>query len=112
MVSILALKQRLVNGEDWVLFDSHGAALEVPVPPDIGAAALLVDPVTDALKTITPQGLVDQSLNRDEIWAVKGFALNLAVVDRLESSEMTSRELYDAVVDLRLSWQVKTMAEI
>ena len=111
MISIIELKRRLANGDDRVLFDARGEALDVLVPPDFGPAILLVGPVTDALKTVTPEGLVDQSLDRDEIWAVEGYALTGVVVDRLESSLMTPRELYDAVSDLGFGWQVKTLAE-
>jgi len=112
VVSILELKQRLAGGGDWVVFDSRGDALDVAVPPDIGLATLLVVPVTDALKTITTDRLVDQSLDRDKFWAVEGYALNRVVVGRLGSSDLTPRELYDAVSELRLGWQVKALAEI
>lgn len=112
MVNIIELKRRLADGGDWALFDSHGEALGVLVPPDIGPATLLVAPVTDAVKTTTSDGLVNQSLNRDDIWAVQGLALNRVVVDRLDREMMTLREIYDAVVSMRIGWQVKKMAEI
>jgi len=112
VVSILDLKKRLADGGDWVLFDSRGDPIDILVPPDIGPATLLVGPVIEALKTTTSDGLVDQSLNRDDIWAVEGFALNRVVVDRLESSVMSPREIYDAVSNLRYGWQVKVLAKI
>lgn len=111
MVSILELKERLADGGDWVLFDSKGAELDLPVPVDIGPATLLVGPVTDAVKTTTPEGMVDRSLDRDEIWAVEGYALNRVVIDRLEPLVMTADELYEAVTALRLGWQVKPLVD-
>ena len=112
MVETFESKQRLDTGGDCVLFDSKGVALAATVPPDIGPATLLVAPVTDALNTTTSAGLVDQSLDRDDIWAVKGYALNRVVVDRLESSTMTPRQLVEAVSKLRFGWQGKAMSEM
>lgn len=112
VVSILELKERLAQGGNWVLFDSHGVAIETPIPGDLGPATLLVAPVIDALKTTNSDGLVDRSLNRDDIWAVKGFALNRVVVDRLEPVSMAPRQLFDAISDLRFGWQVKALAEM
>ena len=94
------------------IVDSHGVAIETPIPGDLGPATLLVAPVIDALKTINSDGLVDRSLNRDDIWAVKGFALNRVVVDRLEPVSMGPRQLFDAISDLRFGWQVKALAEM
>lgn len=112
MVSIQELKKRLADGGDWVVFDSDGDPMDLSVPPDIGPATLLVGPVTDAVKTTTPAGLVDRSLDRDDIWAVEGFALNRVVVDRLEAGVMSPDQLYEAVNALRLGWQIKSLSEV
>jgi len=112
VVSIIELKERLAAGGNWVLVDSQGGSMDMSIPRDLGPATLLVAPVTDALKTTSCDGFVDRSLNRDDIWAVKGFVLNRVVVDRLEPIAMDPRQLYEAVSDLRMGWQVKALAEM
>lgn len=112
MVNILELKQSLADGGDWVLFDPYGETLDLPVPPDVGPATLLVGPIADAVKTMTPGGMVERSLDRDDIWVVEGYALNRVVIDRLEPVVMSMNELYEAVTALRLGWQIKPLSEV
>ncbi|MGB7860710.1 MAG: hypothetical protein WBM90_09455, partial [Acidimicrobiia bacterium] len=107
MLDISALNARLAEDENWVLFDTAGAPLDLRVPRDIGPATLLVSPVTDALKTMNEDGLVVESLDRAHVWSVVGYALNRVVLKKLDHVKMSPEQLYEAVVGLRLGWQVK-----
>lgn len=112
LLDISALNARLGEGENWVLFDIAGTPFDLPVPRDIGPATLLVSPVTDALKTMSEDGLVVESLDRANVWSVVGYALNRVVLKKLDHVNMSPDQLYEAVVGLRLGWQVKDLAEV
>lgn len=89
---------------NWVAFDEHGNSLEVDIPDDIGPAALLVSPVTDAVKRL--DGETVESLDRDQMWLVEAIVLNVVILRRLGDLEATSEELLSAVRDLGYTWQI------
>lgn len=89
---------------NWVAFDKHGIPVEVDIPGDIGPAALLVSPVTDAVKRL--DGDTVESLDRDQIWLVEAIVLNSVVLRRLGDLEATPEELLSAVRGAGYSWQI------
>ena len=103
MLSVSELAERL-GDEDWVVVTPDGQFIDMEIPRSIGPATLLVRPVTDALKRVEGTRIVD-SVSRDEVWSVDGFALNRVVLNKL-SGELTPQGLYEAVRETRLSWQV------
>lgn len=106
MIDLSTLKSRIHGGEAWVVFRDTGEIVPTTVPAGYGPAILLVAPVTDALKTVSAEELVEASLDRDATWAVIGFALSRTVVDALEGESMSSEELYGAVREAGHDWEI------
>ncbi len=103
MLKVSELEEHLGHG-DWVVVRPGGEIVDMEIPANIGPATFIVSAVTDALKT-SDAGLITGSLNRDDVWAVDAFALNRVILKRLEGV-YTPLELYQAVVDLGIAWQV------
>lgn len=103
MLKVAALYEGLGDG-DWVVVRPTGEIVDMKIPKNIGPATFIVGAVTDAVKT-HEGGMITGSLDRDTLWTVEAFALNRVVVRRLEG-EMTPMELYQAVLDSGLAWQV------
>lgn len=103
MLTIAELRECL-DGGDWVVVRPTGEVIEMDIPKNFGPATLVVSAVTDALKTHDGR-LITGSLNRDEVWAVDAFALNRVILNRLEGA-YAPFELYQAVVDEGIAWQV------
>lgn len=106
MISISRLRDGLVG--DWVAFDEEGEPVDVEIPVSIGPAAILVNPVTDAVKRV--EGDVVESLDRERMWLVEAIVLNRVVLHRLSDGEMAVGELLDVVRGLGYSWQVSPIS--
>ena len=107
MVTISRLKDIIPDDRDFVVIPVTGEPVSFEVPKDIGPATLFVAPVTDALKTVSDDGLVDRSLDRDSVWAIDALALNRVVLHRLEDDTATFLELIEKVAELGFSWQIR-----
>lgn len=103
MLTVAALNEGLGDG-DWVVVRPSGEVIEMEIPKNIGPATFIAGPVTDAVKTQS-EGLIIGSIDRDTLWAVEAFALNRVVVRHLDGV-LTPLELYQAVVDMGLAWQI------
>ena len=108
MISTARLKESLDG--DWVAFDERGEPLEIEIPKTIGPAALLVSPVTDAVKRV--DGAEVESLDRDRMWAVEAIVLNRVVVLELEDVELEVQDFLEAVRDLGHSWQISPISSL
>ena len=95
---------------DRAVFDKHGNLLEIDIPSDIGPAALLVAPVTNAVKRLD-DGRVE-SLDRDQMWLVEAIVLHRDILDSLEDREMNAEDLLNAVRDAGHSWQVSPISAL
>ena len=100
MLTVSRLQELLGEDRDWIVVRPTGEPVDTEIPPDIGPATLLVSTVTDALKTVSEDGFVDGSLDRESVWKVEAIALNRVVVSRLEGEEMSPLDLYRAVMGL------------
>ncbi len=78
--------------------------VETPAP-----ACLVVDELTDAVKLVEGDALGD-SIDRDELWAVRGFALSREVVASLTPGTYSAGELIVAVRASGYAWSVLTIA--
>lgn len=105
-ISTSQLVESLVG--DQVVFDCDGQPLEVEIPVDIGPAALLVAPATDAVKRL--DGDTVESLDRDQVWLVEAIVLNRVVLGRLGDLETTVEDLLIAVGEAGYSWQVSSIS--
>ena len=106
MLSIAALRAHAEESEGWVVVSETGETVTLTTPPGFSSPTLLVAPVTDALKVVSPSGLVEGSLNRDTTWRVSGFALDASTLAALEVDRVEARDLYTAVTDLGVRWAV------
>lgn len=102
MISTARLIESLVG--NWVAFDHEGEPVEIDIPGSIGPAALLVSPVTDALKRV--EGGIVEPVDRDQMWEVDAIVLNRVVLRRLGEGEMSVEDLLAAVRELGFSWQI------
>ena len=95
----MAATDRLVvvdhNGEPM---DRDGLPDELPVP------GLLVSPVAEAVKQVEAGRFV-ADLDRDSLWAVRGFILDSTVLDALGEGSYSVEELIGAVKSAGLVWQ-------
>lgn len=110
MISIATLQDHLADR--WVAFDKHGAVLEVEIPNDIGPAAFLVSPVTDALKEVDDDGFVTGPVDRSRMWAVDAIVLNEIALRRLGAESYSASELIEAVRRSGLTWQVRPTSPV
>lgn len=109
VISIARLRRHV--SDKWVACDDRGQVLDIEIPRDIGPAALLVTPVTDALKTIDDVGNLIGSVDRSELWAVDAIVLNVVALDRLEDDEVSPEDLLQLVRDSGLAWQVRPTSD-
>ena len=70
--------------------DREGLPDELPVP------GLLVSPVTEAVKQVEAGRLITD-VDRDSLWAVGGFVLDIAVIAALGEGTYSAAELIGAV---------------
>lgn len=108
MISPSSLARSAIG--DRAVFDKHGNLLDIDIPTQIGPAALLVSPVTDAVKRVD-DGRVE-SLDRDQMWLVEAIVLHRDVLDRLEDREMTAEDLLSAVRDVGHTWQISPISDL
>jgi hypothetical protein len=83
------------NGEPM---DREGLPDELPVP------GLLVSPVREAVKQVEARRLV-ADLDRDSLWAVGGFVLDITVIAALGEGTYSAAELIGAVTSAGFDWQ-------
>ncbi len=102
VISTSRLTEILVD--DWVVFDERGDPVDAEVPASTSAAALLVSPMTEAVKRVD-DGVV-RSLDRDRMWVVEAIILNRMILERLGDEAMSVEELFQAVRGLGYAWQV------
>jgi hypothetical protein len=96
--------------EGWAVFDEHGEPVDVPVPKDVGPAALLVTDVTDALKRVDEKGHVVESVDRTGVWSLVAIVLNEVVLRRLEEAETPVGELMETVRAAGFAWQIRPIS--
>ena len=83
------------NGEP---VDREGLPDELPIP------GLLVSPVREAVKQVEARRLV-ADLDRDSLWAVGGFVLDITVIAALGEGTYSAAELIGAVTSAGFDWQ-------
>lgn len=112
MLSIAALRAHAEDEDGWVVVRVSGEIVAATTSSRFSSPTLLVAPVTDALKVVSPSGLVEGSLDRDTTWRVSGFALDASTLAALEVDRVEARDLYTAVTDLGVRWAVLPAEDI
>lgn len=106
-----ALQAQLDEGVDWVIVGPRGEATDQIVPEDPAPATLVVAPVSDALKHLTEDDLIDRPLDRESMWEVQALVFGRALASRLAESEQVSQSLFEAAGALGVEWEVRTGLE-
>lgn len=91
---------------DRVCFDHRGAPLSGRLRANAGPATLLVEPVTDAIKSVDDRGLITRSLDKSDYWLIAGFVVNRDVLSALPQKDVSVGELWHLVVDQGLRWDL------
>jgi hypothetical protein len=95
------LRQRAA--EDRVVTVDAGGRLAEDPPEDVDIPALLVAPVTDAVKLVDGDRLT-ADLDRSLLWSVRGVAIDFEVADSLPEGAFTLVELIHAVEAAGHTW--------
>ncbi len=74
------------------------------VLPESNAPALIVGPVTDAVKLVDAGSIVHH-VDRDTLWAVEGLILDHAVLEAIPDFAGSAAELIEAVGEAGLAWE-------
>jgi hypothetical protein len=104
MISSQQLRKLLETSPEPIFVDAAGASHPVEgLPEDATPPALLVAPVTEAVKEVDGDTVVSY-LNRDAMWAVQGFLLSHEVVSALPDGVDSAAALIEAVSRAGLRW--------
>ena len=88
-----------------VIVDHNGEQMDRErLPDDLPIPGLLVSPVTEAVKQVEAGRLI-ADLDRDSLWAVGGFVLDITVIAALGEGTFSAAELIGAVASAGFDWQ-------
>jgi hypothetical protein len=97
--------RRLAETAPLVIVDHNGERMDRErLPDDLPIPGLLVSPVNEAIKQVEAGRLI-ADLDRDSLWAVGGFVLDISVLDTLGEGTHSAAELIDAVTSAGFDWQ-------
>ncbi|HEU4917220.1 MAG TPA: hypothetical protein VFV13_11730 [Acidimicrobiia bacterium] len=102
MIDSRELRRRAGDGR-VVFVDADGSEIDGPLG-DVTVPALLVVPVSEAVKRAEKDRLTED-IDRSLIWAVRGIAVDHAVVETLPDGSFTISELIDAVTAAGHVWR-------
>ena len=108
VISISRLLERSEGG--LVVFDPGGRPLDIDLPADMVSPALLVAPVTDAVKRVEDGRM--ESLDREQMWSVRAIVLDAELLADLGDRDLGAEDLMDAVRDLGYTWQVNPVSDL
>lgn len=88
-----------------LVIDHRGQLLDIDGPPEeLPVPGLLVSPVVEAVKQVEERRVV-ADLDRDSMWAVQGFVLDLRVLYALGEGKYSAEDLIRAVRSAGFDWQ-------
>lgn len=112
MISIPDLRAEIERTGPVVLSMEDGR-IQGPVhSASLTSPAALVLPVTDALKNVTPPGVVTGHTDREEAWRIVAVYLDGRAVAVLEDDQMSAEDLYEAVAAAGLRWEARPFDEV
>lgn len=109
MIEIGRLRGEVSDGR--AAFDVNGAPLAHEPRLGQSPAALLVVPVTDALKQITDEGMIVSSIERDSVVEVVGFSLASEVLAVLPDEVSDGAGLLQAVENVGFEWLISPTSD-
>ena len=97
--------RRMAASHPVVVVDHHGEPMDRPgLPDDLPVPGLLVSTVNEAVKQVDAGSLI-ADLDRDSLWAVAGFALDVTVLDALGGGTYSAADLILAVTSAGFDWK-------
>jgi hypothetical protein len=105
VIDIRALRKLAEGGQDHLDIDHAGALVDWGELEVKGPAVVIAVAVTDAVKLVG-DGLVLDSLDRDDLWSVQGFRLQREVLLALGGELSDPQSLVTAVAAAGFPWQV------
>jgi hypothetical protein len=85
-----------------VCVDSDGLAIDL-LADDLPLPTLLVAPVSDAVKQVHGDRVTDD-LDRSQLWAIKGIAVDRAIVEILPLGSFTMDDVIQRVAAAGYAW--------
>lgn len=76
------------------------------------APTLLVSPVSEALKEVSPDGLVLRHIDREIAWRVDAYYLDDATSHMLGSEEVEIGRIHQRVSESGRSWQARPIEDV
>lgn len=105
MIDIRALRKLAEGGLNHLDIDHSGALVDWGELKVKGPAVLIAVAVTDAVKLVG-NGLVLESVDRDNLWSIQGFRLEREVLLALGDELSDPEPLVTAVAAAGFPWQV------
>lgn len=100
---------RLATTTPIVVVDHHGLPLDRELlPEELPVPGLLVGIVNEAVKQVNGGRLI-ADLDRDSLWAVRGFVLDMTIIQALGDGEFSASELIGAVSAAGFRWRPTTL---
>jgi len=97
--------RRMVTAHPLVVVDLNGEPMDRSgLPDELPVPGLLVSTVDEAVKQIDA-GILIADLDRDSLWAVTGFALDVTVLDALGEGTYSAADLIGAVTSAGFDWK-------
>lgn len=93
------MRARVEAGDAHVVVLDDGELVDAELPEDFGEVVLLVAPVTDALKRVSKDMLIEGSVDRDTVMGVEGIVLSATTIGALEDGEMELETLIETLVE-------------
>ncbi|MGH8948072.1 MAG: hypothetical protein ACRDXF_04355 [Acidimicrobiia bacterium] len=96
--------RRMATTAQFVIVDHNGVPIDRDrLPEELPVPGLLVSPVNEAVKQVEAGRLI-ADLDRDSLWAVGGFVLDITVLGSLAEDSYTAAELIGAVTSAGFDW--------
>ncbi len=88
-----------------VVVDHNGEPMDrLGLPDELPVPGLLVSMVNEAVKQVD-EGRLIADLDRDSLWAVAGFVLDITVLDALGEGAYSAPDLIGAVTAAGFGWK-------
>jgi hypothetical protein len=100
---------RLATTDPVVVVDDAGLPFDRELlPKELPVPGLLVEAVSEAVKQVKGGRLI-ADLDRDTLWAVHGFVLDMTILDALGDGQFSAFDLIGAVSAAGFRWVPTTL---
>lgn len=106
------LHHRLRESRGGLVFTPHGELVDDVDTSTLTAPTLLVEPVNDALKRLSPDGLVLDHLDRDKVWRVVAYFLDDQTAHTLGTEAVDIAQIHQRVAEIGPGWHARPIADV